>query len=57
MITGFMSALYHADTSEATALVFEAIPPDEQDGPDANFWWCHENEWPRSTRQAVPMAR
>jgi hypothetical protein len=55
-VNGLLATLRQAEESEAHFLVIAAVPHDEQDGPDQNFWSVFENEWP-IPRQPVPAAR
>jgi hypothetical protein len=56
MVNGLLSVLAQAQQSDARFIVIEAVPSDQQVGPDQTFWWVHENEWP-VPRTAAPAAR
>ncbi|SNY72848.1 hypothetical protein [Paractinoplanes atraurantiacus] len=55
-VNGLLTTLRQAEESKAHFVVIAAIPPNEQDGTDQNFWSVFENEWP-IPRQPVPAAR
>lgn len=45
-ITGLLAILEATKDFDSRFVVIEAIPVNEQDGPDQNFWSVYDNEWP-----------
>ncbi|MGN9808134.1 hypothetical protein ACTMSW_02085 [Micromonospora sp. BQ11] len=55
-ITGLLAILEATKDFDSRFVVIEAIPVNEQDGPDQNFWSVYDNEWPPAEK-VVPAAR